>query len=213
MMQTTRKTMIEVAISSFWHAGSGGGSGPSVDSSVARTPAGLPFLPGRTLKGLLREAAEILVEAKTFPGEITGDAVDEVFGTRATPGSAPGMGRFETTPGAIELDNALLGRTHDERVAWERWAARCGDQIQPLFSALSATALDGDGVVRRGSLRTIEVATPVTLYAPVSSASDAAPWRALLERACVLVRGLGVYRNRGLGRCRLRCVDVEEAER
>ena len=41
---------------SYWHCGSGQTAGADVDELVVRDVSGLPFVPGRTLKGLLREA-------------------------------------------------------------------------------------------------------------------------------------------------------------
>jgi len=48
---------------SYWHAGTGRGDGPSVDAVVARTKEGLPYLPGRTVKGLVREAVRLAQRA------------------------------------------------------------------------------------------------------------------------------------------------------
>ena len=46
----------------YWHCGSGLSGGSSTDALVARDDDGLPFVPGRTFKGHLREAAELLGE-------------------------------------------------------------------------------------------------------------------------------------------------------
>ena len=52
-------TRLRFEIQSFWHAGSGRGDGAVADATVLRSRAGLPILPGRTVKGLLREACDL----------------------------------------------------------------------------------------------------------------------------------------------------------
>ena len=39
-----------------WHCGSGLAAGADVDTLVVKDKNGLPFVPGKTLKGLIREA-------------------------------------------------------------------------------------------------------------------------------------------------------------
>ena len=48
----------KVEFYSDWHCGSGLSSGSDIDSLVIKDEDGLSFVPGKTLKGLLREAAE-----------------------------------------------------------------------------------------------------------------------------------------------------------
>ena len=45
---------------SLWHCGSGLAAGADVDERVIRDKDGLPYVPGRTVKGLLRDAADTL---------------------------------------------------------------------------------------------------------------------------------------------------------
>src|SRR5690606_24392052 len=47
---------IELELLSPWHVSSGRGRGASADLTVVRSSGGLPYLPGRALRGLLREA-------------------------------------------------------------------------------------------------------------------------------------------------------------
>lgn len=42
----------------YWHLGSGQSGGAKYDSSVIKDRQGFPYVPGKTLKGLLREYAE-----------------------------------------------------------------------------------------------------------------------------------------------------------
>jgi CRISPR/Cas system CSM-associated protein Csm3 (group 7 of RAMP superfamily) len=54
---------------SYWHSGSGLSIAAGADLRVNKDKDGLPFIPGKTLKGLLREAAEnlLLVNPEIFP--------------------------------------------------------------------------------------------------------------------------------------------------
>lgn len=58
-----------LAIDSLWHIGSGAGDG-LLDRRLLRDPQGQPFIPGSTLKGILREHCRQLVRAcalHTYP--------------------------------------------------------------------------------------------------------------------------------------------------
>jgi CRISPR/Cas system CSM-associated protein Csm3 (group 7 of RAMP superfamily) len=46
----------------YWHCGSGLSGGSSSDATVIRDRDGLPFVPGKTLKGHLREASKLLFD-------------------------------------------------------------------------------------------------------------------------------------------------------
>ena len=50
----------KIEFTSFWHTGSGLSSGTESDIVVIKDKNGLPYIPGKTLKGLLREAAETI---------------------------------------------------------------------------------------------------------------------------------------------------------
>ena len=52
------KITLELDLSSYWHIGSGKGADAVADAVVLKDEAGLPVVPGRTLKGLLRDCME-----------------------------------------------------------------------------------------------------------------------------------------------------------
>ena len=74
---------LTVEILSYWHAGSGLGRGADLDALVLRNGDDLPYLPGRTLKGLLREAFMICEEM----GHAQKGRTAELFGLDAAPPS------------------------------------------------------------------------------------------------------------------------------
>ncbi len=215
-------TRLKLELHGYWHAGSGRGEGPGADAVVVRTPAGLPYVPGRTLKGLLREA--VLQLAQCGQG-LEARRVEALFGQRGARTAAEGefsddtvdaltkgQGRFEVGSGVMRVSDARLGATRDEQRAWETWAASPSKEKawKHLFQTLSSTAIEGDtGIARKGSLRSMEVAIPMTLYAFIECEEES-DWRKELERALPLLRSLGAKRNRGFGRC---TVTLEEVER
>jgi len=200
----------------YWHAGTGRGAGTDVDAVVFRSPAGLPMLPGRTVRGLLRDALELAVEigavpTDPWPGR---DPVTWCFGTGIESGGdnddrveAMEEIRFRTLPGHLRFESALIGDDRDSSRAWEAWAAANRARVEHLFAPFAATKLDADGVAQSKTLRAIEVAVPLTLRAPVEG-PQGPPWADALREAATLIRGIGSHRHRGLGRVSVRLEDA-----
>ncbi len=193
----------------WWHPGTGRGDGVGADAVVLRDPAGLPYLPGRTVKGLLREAVHLGVAAGLTG--LDASVEERLFGTAlADKGGDERVrkleeARFRTHAGCLRFNDAVLGATRTEAAAWRAWAATDDGKVKvrELVSTLASTAIDpASGTVREQTLRTIEVAAPVTLWAPISVEGDApVPWTSLRDAAALFLRAVGSHRTRGLGRC------------
>ncbi|MGB1217231.1 MAG: RAMP superfamily CRISPR-associated protein, partial [Saprospiraceae bacterium] len=65
---------------SYWHVGSGLFGGTEADNLVNKDKVGLPYIPGKTLKGLLRQAATELMELDD--SFVTQSFIDDVFGEK-----------------------------------------------------------------------------------------------------------------------------------
>jgi hypothetical protein len=206
-MSNTATLVVELL--GYWHPGTGRGDGVGADAVVNADADGLPILPGRTIKGLLRQAAELAANAGvTYWSAST---ITEAFGTGI--GDAAGdrvqsleESRFLTEGGRLRVASARLGKTLADRNAWAS-AARSEegpDLLAAMRTTLASTALT-DGLVSHGSLRSIEAWLPVTLYAELewANAQHAPPWAALDEASQLFVRSVGSGRNRGLGRCQV----------
>ena len=50
----------EITFLDYWHLSSGLSAGAKLDSTVTKDKDGLPYVSGKTIKGLLREMAELL---------------------------------------------------------------------------------------------------------------------------------------------------------
>ncbi len=183
-------------ILSWWHAGTGRGGGPRSDAVVARTAQGLPYLPGRTVKGLLRNAVRLGVAA----GVARPNQLEDWFGSDLVRGDPDdrvskleGEARFNTTTGVLRFESAMLGPE------WAAWAAQNPRERERLFDTLASTSIDADGVARDETLRVIEASVPMVLEARVTGLTEES--REVLEQVLPLfLRGLGSYRHRGLGR-------------
>jgi hypothetical protein len=186
--------------------GSGRGDGPSADATILRSQGGLPYVPGRGVKGLLRDGCQ----QAEWLGLLEQGTTERLFGERTAllePGERE-VGRRnarDTRPGALRFCDARLPEDH------ERYAAEHPDWAACLVDVLAATRLE-DGVAKGGTLRTTEVAVPVTLEANVEGPDG--DWPEALRVACRFVRALGSHRNRGLGRARLELLaEPEEGRR
>ncbi|MFP4696156.1 RAMP superfamily CRISPR-associated protein [Thiohalospira sp.] len=182
---------LHIEIRGYWHTGGGVGSGAVADALVQRDSGGLPVLPGRHLKGLLREA----VDAAGLWGWSGYEGLATVlFGERdEDTDSVP-------SAGALRVSDATLP---PETAAWLA-GTEAGRALRPgLFRTLHATAVDSKtGTAMDQSLRGIEVVVPLELEARITPVGSGSPadWGRRLEQVLPLVRAVGAQRQRGLGR-------------
>ncbi len=191
---------LKFSLSSYWATGSGEGGGAVVDSVVLRDASQLPVIPGRTVKGLLRDAMQLA----TLSRKVDPERVQRWFGS-ALPGQGDGdeqevhleKGRFSTTEGALWFGSATLPD------AWRQWA-RLQPKDAPVLLSLStflaSTAIDPDGVAAEHTLRVCEVSVPMELHAEVRGPAGDRTWQEDLRACLPLLRALGTRRNRGFGR-------------
>lgn len=202
--------ILEFDIHGYWQVGTGRGAGPNADAVAFRDGSGLPCVPGRQVKGLLREAVELAERckaiksgsAKAWFGTSLPDALpDAAFEPDAREENLEAM-RFNTLSGTLFVGSAVLGRGRAEADRWRRWASTNASRVAELFRPFASTKIEDSGVVAEASLRTIEVVVPMKLYAEVTGAGGA--WEKDLPKALCLVDGVGGHRSRGFGRVTVR---------
>lgn len=205
-----------VEIFEYWHAGSSRGSGVAADATCLKDRHGLPYLPGRQLKGLLRDAVHRCpLVTERAPDRTPDEVVDQLFGSEGfvsvgTAGERQAV--EETVRGALGFSDARLpGAVRDYLSSGD------GPGLAThLFAAMTQTAVDHDrGAAFSGSLRRTEVAIPLTLHAEITwlgaaEAEGALAWRDIIADALPLVTAVGRHRSRGLGRCRLSFAATDE---
>lgn len=191
---------ITIQILQYWHCGTGSGGEGDVDATPMIEPSGLPIIPGKHLKGLLREAARCAVHE----GFIESDPELESrwFGLRDD--------REKQNEGRIRVANARLqdAFANYARDFHAETGHSCPEAVA-LFETLRQTALE-KGVAKNHSLRSIRCTVPVTMEAEIEL--DAAEGEAAekLKLLCKLIRAVGHGRNDGLGRCVVTCKTVED---
>jgi len=187
--------LITFTFLSPWHMGSGFGEGAHLDALPVKTQTGLPYIPGRSVKGLFREAVQLAEECGQLPAVTT----VKLFGSRDDE-----LSRYDSTPGTVQFTSATLGD------AMEVWAAdqHNSQAVGELYMPLASTAIDEEGLADDKSLRKIEVALPVSLTATVTITEDQSDVLAVLQTAAKLIRQAGTDRHRGLGRVQVTVMEV-----
>jgi CRISPR/Cas system CSM-associated protein Csm3 (group 7 of RAMP superfamily) len=197
------------ALSSFWRVGSGKGADATADQVVLRDSLGLPILPGKTIKGLLRDAMTMA----TLSDAVSTERVVRWFGSPLAGHTASDgdqqeklleEGRFNSSEGQLWFGTAGLPSE------WSNWIrAQQGNEVgqsesaellRSLFTVVASTSIDENGIAREHTLRVAEVAVPMELQAEVRGPDDDLQWVQDLKLSLPLLRALGSRRNRGYGR-------------
>ncbi len=170
-----------------WHCGSGLSAGADVDALVVKDENGMPFVPGKTLKGLIREALENYISMSYDTQEDIIKTAEETFGRKCN-----NTNENESAMGSAHFSNAVLcSQEYDTIVR---------NNLQKyLYSKLTTTAIDENGIAKDHSLRSEEVVVPCTLYASITGVPENI--YEILTNSFGLIKRLGQKRNRGLGRC------------
>jgi len=123
----------------YWHLSSGLSAGAKLDSLVVKDNDGIPFVPGKTLKGMAREMAELL-DNEAF--------VKACFGVEGVQ-----MGSCYFSNGNVKKE------VHEQIVS---------NKLQDnLYDEIASTKIE-NGMAVDNSLREIEVVVPLTLYGEVT---------------------------------------------
>ncbi|MEA5402819.1 RAMP superfamily CRISPR-associated protein [Arcicella sp. DC2W] len=179
----------KITFLSDWHSGSGLSGGAEADATVIKDDRNLPYIAGKTIKGLLKEALEEIHEVKLNAKDRT--YINELLGYEIKDEKTQKV--IETKSGIAFFSNATLSK--DER-----------DDIIPtlsdfLYRNIASTQIKANGTAKESSLRVMEVCIPITLEGKITRIASKEQID-LLTKALKWVRHLGVNRNRGLGRCK-----------
>lgn len=195
--------------------GSGESDGSVIDRDIVHDRYGLPYLPARRIKGLLRESAFDVVSMLGWAGVMSERdgllSLNSVFG--ASGSHEAGWVRFDdlTLEGAEDLHTWLRWSQHqaaarDERdfevtplrVLEQYTAVRAQTRIDAETGTAEENTLRRTRVLRRGLTFAgrVEIIVPDDEYrAAKETASEV-----VLALACAGLRRVGLSRNRGLGR-------------
>jgi CRISPR/Cas system CSM-associated protein Csm3 (group 7 of RAMP superfamily) len=184
----------QIAFFFDWHCGSGLSSGADLDLLVIKDKDRLPFVPGKTMKGLIREAVE----------EINGFSSKKIDLITVFGGEACDTNGIEMKQGCCFFTNAELDGGLKQSIKDHHYQAH-------LYRSVASTAIGEAGIVTDQSLRTMEVCVPCKLYGTILDVPDEDTSKDILIKGLKYIKRLGQNRNRGLGRCLISIVEGGEA--
>lgn len=177
----------EIEFFSNWHCGSGLAAGADVDTLVIKDKNGLPYVPGRTIKGLIRDAASTLSDDKKTIATIFGVSGDEE-------GHQIGSSYF---------GNAILPHAEYQYIVEQGLAPH-------LYQTFASTSIDENGIAKDNTLRKIETVVPCKLEGEILHVPDGA--EQTIGDAMCFIKRMGTGRNRGYGRCKVSIRNIIKEE-
>ncbi len=197
---------IQLTMTSDWHIGTGQGRG-DIDSLVQRDQHQLPYIPAKTLTGILRDGCE-LVAAGLDDGQENGiwqQWVNCLFGEQ--PALAESPREMPPRPAALSiraahlptsLRMALIAKPKlKEAIAF----IKPGISIEPFSGCAKTDFLRFEEMVRQGAIlesRECSLSLP-----PESSEAQEKTAYALLIAGAAIIERLGGKRRRGAGKCKI----------
>lgn len=210
-MNVMRCAVTATAVSD-WSIRAGYGLAKAIDSAVVRDVAGLPYIPAKTLVGLLRENSERLAESFDT-ADPSGDAVwhewvDFLFGSQPDRGGVNPAAIVAPVPAALHAESLRLIDTVDGSGLAENIGVSPRELQEALTIIRRSQKVDPvTGSTVDGSLRTEERARAgQVLHGNLSvtvpddaQESDLWPMWLLLHAATKLTDSIGGKRRRGAG--------------
>lgn len=191
---------IKITFLSDWQISSGLGDGYLADSTLHRDVDGLPCIPGRALKGALREAAWRLTHCRKDLNHI----LKLLWGTDSIDIDSNQSGLLQVSTARLPEDLRQIFRDLPK----EQRESCIGD----LLFYRTQTALKEDRQVKDGSLRKIECGIAGLEFEAKLHFIDDIPdysedWLCqYLAAVCAALKSIGGNRSRGLGYCQVRLV-------
>ena len=183
--------------------GRGDGIAGLVDVEVEHDTHGLPYLRGRTLKGLWREECENLIAVHPHGTDWKKHA-DDLFGVGGSGLDSTGLLHVGDACLPAAVRNAVMQATLNPH-----------DVLTSLTTIRRQTALDNTGVAQDHSLRSMRaILRTSTFISTITTTTDAdlsSKQKAVLVAGCYALRRVGTGRNRGRGEVRCRLHDAAGA--
>lgn len=178
----------EIHFHSYWHCSSGLSAGADIDTLVLKNSDNLPYVPGRTMKGLVRDAITDICAFKA--DEVMRESIAEAFG----------MENSTENPGICSkmyFSDAVLNEKESNVIISRKLARH-------MYRTIASTAIGSEGVAQKHSLRKIQVTVPCVLEGKIMNVPDDIYQE--IQDALKYIKRLGHHRNRGLGRCTINII-------
>lgn len=183
----------QIEFFSYWHTSSGLSAGNSASLLVLKDEDGLPMIKGRTLKGLIANAAHHISAHQ--PSLVSKHFIEKVFGK----GDDEEKGVQAAQKGVAFFTNASLAEATAKRIL-------SNQQSDFLYQTIAATAINKQGVAKSNSLRTTEVSIPLCLYAQIEAFPK--EYETELKYCFQWIKRMGFHRHRGLGACQFSIIET-----
>ena len=174
---------ITISFKHYWHCGTGQAGEGDLDLLPILEECELPFVPGRTLRGRIKQAGR--------EAEVRENSLMRLFGI-GDARSLEETGQFEVTSAFMTGELAEANRKHFEI------SGNPKPEIAALFAEVASTAME-DGVAKDKSLRRVRYVIPMTLTAQFNLKDDS------LEddlRTCAAhLKAIGKGKRDGFGWC------------
>lgn len=187
-MSTNSVYTMTIELRSDMCCGTGEANGVSVDQVTALDAYGLPFIPAKRLKGLLREEAEFIGDA---------GLVDALFGKSG----ASLAGRLSFSEARLVGYEQIVGK-----IQASKGAITPGMATGVYTVSRTGTRVGDDGVAADHTLRTIQfvrrcdtAGVPTRFAGRVYCADATEEDKALVDNAVRCLRAIGLGKSRGMG--------------
>jgi len=192
----SQRIIYKIDFYSYWHTGSGLAGSTYADAIVNKNEQNLPVIPGKTIKGLLRDAAQ---QIHYFDDKlVTQDFIQNVFGAdsekQGVDYKKEGKAFFSNAELSKSLSNSIIEKKYDNE----------------LYKVLPSTQIDENGQAKDGSLRQLEVTIPLTLYGAIEHFPESETYLEQLENCFAFIKQIGLNRNRGLGKCKFSILKINK---
>lgn len=181
--------------------GRGDGIAGLVDVEVEQDSLGLPYLRGRTLKGLWREECENLIAVHPA-GNALKPLCNRLFGIGGSTTDATGL---------LQVGDACLPDA--VRVAIQQAQLKPHEVLTSLTGVRRQTSIETNGIADPHSLRAMRVILRTTTFiSPITCPALSQAQESILLAGCYALRHLGTSRNRGRGEVQCRLFDLHGSE-
>ena len=202
----------EIQFFNEWHCGSGLTAGADLDALVIKDRQHLPFIPGKTIKGLVREAVE---DYYTFTKTEIPDLFVKYFGnSKDKDNRNPQQIKDRFLDKKDEIGNNIdairfgtLFFSNAELPRNERNELTKQHAQDFMYASIASTRIDDNGTASKTSLRKTEVTIPCRLQFFIQSDEEISKeFLEIINKSVGLIKRIGQNRNRGLGRCQIKKV-------
>ncbi len=190
---------IKIELKSDTLIGSGEGFGALIDSDIVFDELGIPYIPGKRIKGILRESYEEIIGLLIKNVSSSFSPPDDLFGK---------VGSGKET--ALVISNLYVKEYEDIRRHLQKLMVQHPEifnfesVIEAYTSLRQQTAIDSDlGIAREHSLRTIRVLNRgICFFGKIIDSEDILKKdhnKEILALACMNIKRIGTQRTRGFG--------------